>query len=109
DLSKNFAYKYGAKAKNELVNLYLSIIERVKDERIREELTDWYTKNYSLLQKGGEENVYQFNRKFIFRMLAMGHAQFAQYIKAKGPNVQMNTACSSTVTAIGMAEDWIRT
>src|SRR3990172_2221068 len=42
-------------------------------------------------------------------MLALGHAQFAYFIKAKGPNVQVNTACSSTVTAVGMAEDWIRT
>ena len=38
----------------------------------------------------------------------MGHSQFAQIIKAKGPNTQINAACASTTQAIGIAEDWIR-
>ncbi|MHA1304960.1 MAG: phosphopantetheine-binding protein, partial [Candidatus Heimdallarchaeaceae archaeon] len=39
----------------------------------------------------------------------MGHSQFAQFIKARGPNTQINAACASTTQAIGVAEDWIRT
>ena len=41
--------------------------------------------------------------------MSLAHAQIAQYIKALGPNLQVNTACSSTVSAMGTAEDWIRT
>ncbi|MFX1312197.1 MAG: beta-ketoacyl synthase N-terminal-like domain-containing protein, partial [Promethearchaeota archaeon] len=49
-----------------------------------------------------------FNRSFLFRVLSMGHSQFAQLIKAKGPNTATNAACASTPQAIGIAEDWIR-
>ncbi|MCP4426266.1 MAG: acyltransferase domain-containing protein, partial [Chloroflexi bacterium] len=51
---------------------------------------------------------YSFDRRFLFRILAMGHSQFAEYIGARGPNTQVNAACASTAQAIGMAEDWIR-
>ncbi|MHA1828056.1 MAG: SDR family NAD(P)-dependent oxidoreductase [Candidatus Heimdallarchaeaceae archaeon] len=57
--------------------------------------------------KSGKEK--QFPRSFLFRILSMGHAQFAQLIKAKGPNTQINAACASTTQAIGIAEDWIKT
>ncbi|MCG3219106.1 MAG: acyltransferase domain-containing protein, partial [Candidatus Heimdallarchaeota archaeon] len=55
-----------------------------------------------------KEEQYQFNRKFLFRVLSMGHSQFAQLIKAKGPNTQVNAACASTTQALAIAEDWIR-
>ena len=32
-----------------------------------------------------ERNPYNFDRRFLFRILAMGHSQFAQYIGARGP------------------------
>ena len=51
---------------------------------------------------------YIFDRRFIFRILAMGHSQFAEYIGARGPNTQVNAACASTTQALAMAEDWIR-
>ncbi|MFH0974431.1 MAG: SDR family NAD(P)-dependent oxidoreductase [Spirochaetota bacterium] len=110
ELSKALAYKYGSKTKRELVKLYSSIIEKIKDEKVRELLTEWYAENYSILKDGiGEENLYQFNRKFIFKILVMGHSQLAYFIKAKGPNIHINVACSSTTAGIGIAEDWIRT
>ncbi len=52
---------------------------------------------------------YHFDRRFIFRILAMGHAQFAEYIGARGPNTHVNAACSTTTHATAVAEDWIRT
>ncbi|MHA2357890.1 MAG: beta-ketoacyl synthase N-terminal-like domain-containing protein, partial [Candidatus Heimdallarchaeaceae archaeon] len=55
------------------------------------------------------KNEEQFKREFLFKVLSMGHSQFAQLIKAKGPNTQINAACASTTQAIGIAEDWIRT
>ncbi|RYY72706.1 hypothetical protein EON63_20530 [archaeon] len=38
--------------------------------------------------------VYEFDRKFLFRVLVLGNAQLAQIIKAKGPNMQTNAACA---------------
>jgi acyl transferase domain-containing protein/NAD(P)-dependent dehydrogenase (short-subunit alcohol dehydrogenase family) len=51
---------------------------------------------------------YTFDRRFLFRLLSMGHSQFAEYIGARGPNTQVNAACASTTLAIALAEDWIR-
>ncbi len=51
---------------------------------------------------------YHFDRRFIFRILAMGHSQFAEYIGARGPNTYVNAACATTTHAIAIAEDWIR-
>ena len=53
-------------------------------------------------------NPYEFDRRFIFRILAMGHSQFAEYIGARGPNTHVNAACASTAQAVAVAEDWIR-
>ncbi|WP_420645427.1 SDR family NAD(P)-dependent oxidoreductase [Candidatus Leptofilum sp.] len=69
----------------------LEITRRIND--LREKLTN---------------EPYIFDRRFIFRILAMGHSQFAEYIGARGPNTQVNAACASTTQAIAMAEDWIR-
>ena len=55
-----------------------------------------------------EREPYTFDRRFLFRILAMGHSQFAQYIGARGPNTQVNAACASTAQGIAIAEDWIR-
>ena len=51
---------------------------------------------------------YSFDRRFLFRILAMGHAQFAEHIGARGPNTYVNAACSTTPHAVAIAEDWIR-
>ncbi|MBN2494405.1 MAG: acyltransferase domain-containing protein, partial [Deltaproteobacteria bacterium] len=50
---------------------------------------------------------YRFDRRFIFKSLAMGHAQLAELIGARGPNAQVNAACASTTLAVSMAADWI--
>ena len=52
---------------------------------------------------------FEFDRRFLFRCLAMGHSQFAELIGARGPNTQVNAACASTTQALCIAEDWIRT
>ena len=55
-----------------------------------------------------EQHPYQYDRRFIFKVLSMGHSQFAEYIGARGPNTQVNAACASTTQAVALAEDWIR-
>ena len=55
-----------------------------------------------------QKTEFQFDRRFIFQVLSMGHAQFAEMLGIRGPNTQVNSACASTTTAIAIAEDWIR-
>jgi 3-oxoacyl-(acyl-carrier-protein) synthase/NAD(P)-dependent dehydrogenase (short-subunit alcohol dehydrogenase family) len=51
---------------------------------------------------------YAFDRRFLLRVLCMGHSQFAEYVGARGPNTHVNSACASTAMGIALAEDWIR-
>ncbi len=55
-----------------------------------------------------DHGAYEYDRRFLFKVLSMGHAQFAEFIGAHGPNTQINSACASTTQAFAVAEDWIR-
>jgi malonyl CoA-acyl carrier protein transacylase len=55
-----------------------------------------------------DKTAYHLDRRFLFRILSMGHSQFAEEIGARGPNTQVNGACASTTQAVALAEDWIR-
>ncbi len=55
-----------------------------------------------------EKEPFVFDRRFLFRVLSMGHSQFAEFIGARGPNTQINAACASTTQGVSLAEDWIR-
>ena len=55
-----------------------------------------------------EKEPYVFDRRFLLRVLSMGHSQFAELIGARGPNTQINAACATTAQAVSLAEDWIR-
>lgn len=52
-------------------------------------------------------NTYEFDRKFLFRVLVLGNAQLAQLAGCRGPNAQTNAACAGTTQAIAMAEDML--
>ncbi len=54
-----------------------------------------------------DKEPYVFNRRFLLRVLSMGHSQFAEFIGARGPNTQVNAACASTTQAVSLAQDWI--
>ena len=55
-----------------------------------------------------EREPYIFDRRFLLRVLSMGHSQFAEFIGARGPNTQVNSACASTTLAVALAQDWIQ-
>jgi acyl transferase domain-containing protein/acyl carrier protein/NAD(P)-dependent dehydrogenase (short-subunit alcohol dehydrogenase family) len=55
-----------------------------------------------------QKKNYTFDRRFLFRVLSMGHSQFAEYIGARGPNTQINGACASGTQGVAMAQDWIQ-
>ena len=54
-----------------------------------------------------DKEPYVFNRRFLLRVLSMGHSQFAEFIGARGPNTQVNAACASTTQGVSLAQDWI--
>ncbi|HQN07473.1 MAG TPA: SDR family NAD(P)-dependent oxidoreductase [Thermoanaerobaculia bacterium] len=110
---------------------YDSFAERLRgyflDHERRERLTDLEALRATLAGKGAsaealaeldgriadlkgliEREHYTFDRRFLFQILSMGHSQFAELIGARGPNTQVNAACSSTTQAVTIAEDWIR-
>ena len=55
----------------------------------------------------GADEDGNFDRRFLFQVLNMGHSQFAQYVGIRGPNTTINLACASTTAAFGVAEDWL--
>ena len=76
----------------------------ILEERGQTELRDQLK---SQLSETGLDGDYQFSRKFLFRILSMGHTQMAQHLGALGPNTQLNAACASGSQAISIATDWI--
>jgi acyl transferase domain-containing protein/acyl carrier protein/NAD(P)-dependent dehydrogenase (short-subunit alcohol dehydrogenase family) len=108
---------------------YEQIISGFHEDRARRERLQELDSLYSLAKSAGtgdgiaaelnrriealrreiEENTYHFDRRFLFRVLSMGHSQFAEYIGARGPNTATNGACASGTQAVGIASDWIRT
>ena len=57
---------------------------------------------------GGDDGEGNFDRRYLFQALNMGHSQFAQYTGIRGPNTTLNLACASA-TAFSIAEDWMTT
>ncbi len=61
-----------------------------------------------VLEGSLNELDYHFDRRYIFRILSMGHSQFAEYIGARGPVTHVNAACATTTHGVAIAEDLIR-
>ncbi|HSD29700.1 MAG TPA: SDR family NAD(P)-dependent oxidoreductase [Vicinamibacteria bacterium] len=80
------------------------LLETSRDAATRSEISRRIAELDALLQR----EPYQFDRRFLLRILVMGHSQFAEYIGARGPNAHVNTACASTASGVALAEDWIR-
>ena len=70
-------------------------------------LADELDRRIEELRSDEDREGYQFDRRFLFKVLSMGHAQLAEYIGARGPNTQINSACASGTQAVALAEDWI--
>ena len=60
------------------------------------------------LRRTIDADPYSLDRRFILRVLPMGHSQFAEFIGARGPNTHVNAACASTTHSVALAQDWIR-
>ena len=103
ELTNYFTAKFSKAGKEEKQALYDQLKEKVKGTDAEAELDSWFES-----VRSEPESTYDFPRLFMFEVLAMGHSQFAQYIKAKGPNTQVNSACASSTLAVSIAQDWIQ-
>ena len=106
ELEKYYYEKLFLKPYEEFENIYYYLMEKIKDQEIKEQLTEWFFKAKS--RKNSDFTTYKFDRNFLANATPLGSAYLAQIIKAKGPNTLVSAACASTTLAIGIAEDWIR-
>lgn len=71
-------------------------------------LSDLATTILSIPELSSDAERYEFDRKFLFRVLVLGNAQLAQIVKARGPNMQTNAACAGATQAVALAYDMIQ-
>jgi malonyl CoA-acyl carrier protein transacylase len=102
--AEDFAQFYSYQSRMEQLDMLEDLRRTANDQVTLLEIT----RRINALREQLASEPYIFDRRFIFRILAMGHSQFAEYIGARGPNTQVNAACASTTQALGIAEDWIR-
>ena len=110
EVARHLARRYGSRTLAELDALYHEMLDAVPAEK-KSRVSAFYAKHAGELHKlaGDEKGLEGFNRHFLFSILSMGHAELAETISARGPNTQVNAACSSSTQAIAIAEDWLRT
>ncbi|NHJ84295.1 MAG: acyltransferase domain-containing protein [Asgard group archaeon] len=107
-ISQYLTDKFENKHQQEIMSIFNDLISQIKDPSAKQKIEQWLEHNKADLESN-KDSQFEFSRKFLFEVLSMGHSQFAQFIRARGPNTQVNAACSSTTQAISIAEDWIRT
>jgi len=105
-ISSYYKYRIKYERLEELKNLRTKLSKKDPTDKSTIEEID---KKIQTLETELEKNHYTFDRRFLFRVLSMGHSQFAEYIGARGPNTQINGACASGTQGIALAQDWIQT
>ncbi|HWS96298.1 MAG TPA: acyltransferase domain-containing protein, partial [Candidatus Methylomirabilis sp.] len=96
------------RARHEQLALLEDLFAQAQEKNGHSPMGQEITRRLEELHAVLEKEPYIFDRRFLFRVLSMGHSQFAEFIGARGPNTQINAACASTSQAITLAEDWIR-
>ena len=98
---------YKDRSHREQLSLLQSILARSSKSNGDSLLERELERHVEDLRDSIEKEPYFFNRRFLLRTLSMGHSQFAEFVGARGPNTQINSACASTAQAVSLAEDWI--
>jgi acyl transferase domain-containing protein/NAD(P)-dependent dehydrogenase (short-subunit alcohol dehydrogenase family)/acyl carrier protein len=106
--AQELSHFYADQARREQLTMLESLRSRVAETHGHAILGQEIDRRMDDLRAEIEKDPYAFDRRFLFRVLAMGHSQFAEFIGARGPNTQVNTACATTTQALALAEDWIR-
>ena len=98
---------YADHERREQLAMLESLLARAVEANGHSVLVQEINRHIDELRAAIDKDPYVFNRRFLLRVLSMGHSQFAEFIGARGPNTQINSACASTTQAVGLAEDWI--
>jgi 3-oxoacyl-(acyl-carrier-protein) synthase/acyl carrier protein/NAD(P)-dependent dehydrogenase (short-subunit alcohol dehydrogenase family) len=106
--AEQMSHYYADHARREQLAMLESVRARAAEANGHSILGQEIDRQIQELRVAIEKEPYVFDRRFLFRVLAMGHSQFAEFIGARGPNTQVNAACASTTQAVALAEDWIR-
>ncbi|HEX7510495.1 MAG TPA: beta-ketoacyl synthase N-terminal-like domain-containing protein, partial [Chitinivibrionales bacterium] len=109
EVSRHISYKFGNRIQEEIFDFYDTLIPKITDKASRKILSDWFALNFNRLSpRPCEEDVYTFNHQLMNQISSQANNRLAHYINARGTNFQINAACSSTSTAVTLAEDLIR-
>lgn len=100
---------YADRERHDKLAVLENLLARATEADSRSTLVQELERQIDELRTALEKEPYLFERRFLFKVLSMGHSQFAEFIGARGPNIQTNAACASTTQAVSVAEDWIHT
>jgi len=106
--TKELSSYYADRARREQLAMLEGLRARVNGTNGQALLGQEMDRLMSELRAAIEREPFLFDRHFLFKIISMGHSQFAELIGARGPNTQVNAACASTTQGIALAEDWIR-
>ncbi|HEY9061759.1 MAG TPA: SDR family NAD(P)-dependent oxidoreductase [Pseudobacteroides sp.] len=109
EVSKYTAAKFGTSTRKDILKFFEDVISKVSDFDSKNILADWFALHYSRLSSNPTEaDVYEFNHNFLALLSSQANNRLAQFIGAEGPNMYISAACSSTASAVTVAEDLIR-
>jgi acyl transferase domain-containing protein/acyl carrier protein/NAD(P)-dependent dehydrogenase (short-subunit alcohol dehydrogenase family) len=98
---------YADHARHDHLAMLESLLARAGEGNGHSNLVQEINRHIDELRTAIDKEPYVFDRRFLLRVLSMGHSQFAEFIGARGPNTQVNSACASTTQAVSLAQDWI--
>ena len=109
EVSRHLGATLGNRAREAILDFYDTLIPRVTHPESRRLLSDWFALNYARLGPTPSHNdVYRFNHQLMTQISLQANNRLARRIVARGPNFQLNAACSSAATAIMLSEELIR-
>lgn len=108
EVSKYTAAKFSSSTRKDILKFFEGVISKVNDYDSKKILTDWFALHYSRLSNNlTESDVYEFNYNLLTQLTSKANNMLAQFIGAKGPNMHISSACSTTASAVTVAEDLI--
>ncbi|MBN2718236.1 MAG: acyltransferase domain-containing protein, partial [Deltaproteobacteria bacterium] len=108
EVTRHLNQRFAGQGRRDLINFYQRLLPLIQDAKAKEILTDWFIDNQTELKSvQHDSDAFRFNHQFINQISSLANVRLAQYIQALGPNFQLNAACSSTCTAITLAEEMI--
>ncbi len=108
EVSRHLGLTLGRRTREALHDFYDGLIARVTHSESRKLLSDWFALHYGRLSATpGQDEVYRFNHQLMTQISLQANNRLAKRLNARGPNFQLNAACSSAATAVMLAEELI--